>query len=331
MSSRASVIRRFAEAGPSVLADGQGIDVEVLDDRRATIGLRGAGGVSSFKAVGLAVPYPSGLRRLRSELPDIELVVVERAPEGLRAAARREGISWIDLDGAGHIETGGRVILDASPAQRRPPGRPAVSPFAPAASRVIKVLLSDHRRPWRLSEIVDLAEVNPGNVHRVLGALLERGFVERDVNAYMPMDPRRMLDAWAEQYETPRERVIARVEEDLAPLVDKLVASRSKVFVSGELAAELLVPYLPARSAVIHCVDPEAFLELAQELDVLSCDSKIPREIVIDLADRGCGAFAERHAGLPIASPVQIYLDMSRELDRGREAAEQLRREAIGF
>lgn len=331
--SRTPVIRRFAEDGPRVLPGGLEVDVEVLDDRRALIGLRGAGGAVSLMAAGLSVLYPSGLKRLRSELPEVELVVVEHAPAGLRAAFEREGLSWVDLGGAGHVESEkGRVIYDVpvgapvGPARRR-----RVSPFAPAASRVVRVLLSDRSRGWRLSEIVELAEVNPGNAHRVLGELVERGLVERDEYAYAPIDPGRMLDVWADHYEAPRERVVSAADGELVPFVKDLVADGGEVVVSGELAAEMLAPHLPAGGAITHCLSREAFAEISRRIEGLTLESRSEGQVIVDLADTGYGAFSVQRAGLPLAAPIQIYLDLARDPGRGREAAQHLRREAIGF
>lgn len=329
--SRTSVIRRFAEHGPRVLAGGIEVDVELLDDRRAVIGLRGSGTCASLRAAGLSVPYPSGLRRLRGELPDVEMVVVERVSAGFRAAAKREGISWVDLSGAGHIEEGRRVIFDLSDDDEKPSRRQKVSPFAPAASRVVRVLLHDHSRAWRLSEIVELAEVNPGNVHRVLGELVERGLIERDEYDYVLVDPRMMLDVWADHYEAPRDRTVSRVDGELVRVVKELVADAGDIVISGELAAELLAPHLPARRAIIHCLDREAFVEIARRVEGPKLDPRSETQVVVDLADIGYGGFSAQRAGLRLATPIQVYLDLAREPGRGREAAEHLRREVIGF
>ncbi len=200
-------MRRFFEGAPYVLNGDIELDVEHIDARRARLRLRRGRVCVSLNAAALTVPYPSGLRRLQAELPDVELVVVERAPAGLRAAAQQAGISWLDLDGAGRIDAGG-LTYDAPPKRGvAPDGRANVSPFAPAASRVLKVLLSDPERAWRLSDVAHMAEINPGNAHRTLTALLRDGMLERAGRAYLVSDPSRMLDAWAARYVPPRERL----------------------------------------------------------------------------------------------------------------------------
>ncbi|MHB1537605.1 MAG: type IV toxin-antitoxin system AbiEi family antitoxin [Solirubrobacteraceae bacterium] len=307
--------------------------MRLLDRRRGELRLRGAGIGASFQAAGLAVPYASGLRRLRGELPRVDLVIVERAPAGFRAATQSEGVSWLDVDGGGSVLVGSeRVLFDASAREAdRPRRRPGVSPFAGAASRVLRVLLSELERGWRLSELAELASVNPGNAHRVLGELVQRGHLEREGYSYRLVDAGRLLDAWALHYEPPRQRIACAADEPIASVVVGLVDGVERAVVSGELAAEAIAPLLPARSAVVHCLDERAFAEVARRAQELPAASGRAGGVLVDLADPGCGAFSVERAGLPLAAPAQVYLDLARRLDRGREAAEHLRQQALGF
>jgi hypothetical protein len=309
------------------------LSVELVDDRHGLVRLRHEGVAVALRAAGLSVPYPSGLHRLLGEVPDIQLIVVERAPAGLRDATEREGLSWLDVHGAGRVVADGLVYVASPRHDRGPVQGSRSSPFAPASSRVVKVLLSDPRRPWRLSEIAAMAQLNPGNVHRALKALLERGLLERDEDAYLLADPGSLLEAWADQHQQPRERIVTIPDGELSAFVARLVCeTNGNAVVSGELAAELLAPHLPAESAIIHCMNPQTFAELSQ-----AAGSQAPthpdslRQVVIDLADRGGGEFRSEHDGLPLASPIQVYVDLARDRGRGRDAAEHLRRQAIGF
>jgi hypothetical protein len=52
---------------------------------------------------------------------------------------------------------------------------------------------------------------------------------------------------------------------------------------------------------------------------------------VIETRSRGEFLFRERAGNLWLASPVQVYLDLLRSGGRGKEMAEHLRQERIGF
>lgn len=208
------------------------------------------------------------------------------------------------------------------------------SPFAPRASRVVRALLSDPGRSWRLSDVAVLCDLNPGNVHRALAALVDRGMVERDQDAYVVAEPGSMLEAWADQHQVPRERMWLRPGGDLRAFVRKLVSQLDgKAVVSGELAAEELAPHLAAESAIVHVLDPQRFAELPPGDQPLSSArlNGSPGQVLLDLADKGYGDFRVDRQDLPLSSPARVYIDLARDRGRGREAGEHLRRHVIGF
>jgi hypothetical protein len=260
--------------------------------------------------------------------------VVERAPRGLSEAAEEAGVSYLDLGGRGRVVAPGLVYVAPPHVGWAGLSRSNASPFAPKASRVVRVLLSDPRRPWRLSDVAVLSELNPGNVHRALAGLVDRGMVERDEDAYVVADPGSLLEAWADQRQEPRERISLQHEGDLHGVVRRLVdALHGHAVVSGELAAEEFAPYLPAASAIIHALDPDDFAALQRpvERSPLLGLGAAPGRVVIDLADAGCGGFRVLKDDLPLASPQQVYVDLARDRGRGREAAEHLREQLLGF
>lgn len=330
-SRQNSVLRRFAQRPPKLDGDIE-LSIDLADDQHGVVCLRQGDVVVELDAAGLSVPYRSGLQQLLAREPDVDLIVVDRAPPGLREAAEKTGLSYLDLNGGGRVVAAGLVYMaPPHPAARARESRS--SPFAPKSSRVVRTLLSDPHNRWRLSDVAALSHLNPGNVHRALAALVDRGVVERDENAYLVADAGSLLEAWADQHQRPRERVWAPCEGDLRGCVRDLLAKLgANAAVSGEMAAEELAPYLPAETAIVHCHDAEAFAALVTAEDEPSLAFGAPRgRILVDLADEGYGAFGSKRNGLPLASPAQVYVDLAADRGRGREAAEHLRREALRF
>lgn len=329
-----SILERLAQRPPS-LEGGIELRVDSSDGQRGVVRLRHGDVSVELHAAGLSVPYPSGLRRLRASQPDIDLIVAERIPPGLQKAAADEGLSCIDLGGRGRVVAPGLVyVASPRPELSGKVARSRSSPFAPKASRVVRVLLSDPGRAWRLSDVAALADLNPGNVHRALGALVDLGMVERDEDAYVVADPGSLLEAWGDQAQPSRDQVRLRSDGELRDFVRNLVDQfDGDAVVSGELAAEELAPYLPAESAVVHCLDADHFAALARaEVDRPRLRFGVaPGEVLVDLADEGYGAFCSERSRLPIASPVQIYVDLAGDRGRGREAGEHLRQSVLGF
>ena len=52
---------------------------------------------------------------------------------------------------------------------------------------------------------------------------------------------------------------------------------------------------------------------------------------VVQGIDRVQRDFSDVRDGLPLVSPQQLYVDLYRDRGRGREAAEHVRREVLGF
>lgn len=349
MNSRSGWRERFA-ADPPGLAGGVVLRVESHADE-LTLRLRQeSGGVSAdLRAAFLTVPYPSGLRRLLARDPTLEAVVVEHIPSGLDAAAEEAGVSYLDRHGNGRVVAPGLVYVSsprvpsaarfagrdvggAASGAPRGPGR-RVSPFAPKASRIVRGLLAKPQQPRRLSDLAREVEVDPGNAHRVLGALVEMGLVERDDDRYLVPDPGSLLEAWAESTRRPSERVVLQLSVDPRGWVTDLIESEPDGFaVSGELAAELLAPYLRAHEVILHCLDAEAFGRIGRAASseaglVLPATGRV----VAVPADERVGDFGSTVAGLPVVSPAQLYVDLFRARGRAREAAEHVRREVLGF
>lgn len=177
--------------------------------------------------------------------------------------------------------------------------------------------------------------MNPGNVHRVLGALTDLGLVERDGDAYLVGDPGSLLEAWSEQAHrrSPRERVSLPVRDDLRAEVERVLALLDgEAVVSGELAAELYAPHLPATQALLHCLRSEAL-----DLERLHAGGRARTlrapagEVLVDVADEGAADFGEPRSGFPLVSVPQLYVDLYRDRSRGREAGEHVRRELLSY
>ena len=325
-------LARLAEHPPKI--EGGKITLRPIEGGKARLrvelGDRQADLLTGF----LAVPYPSGLKRLVAANPDLEAVIVERIPPGLDQAARELGLSYLDIHGYGRITQPGLVYFappgpdDKGPTKTRGP-----SPFAPKASRVLRSLLADHEREWRLSDLAKTTTLNPGNVHRVLNRLMDDGYVERDDDSYLLADPGALLDAWAENGAPVRERTAIPVKGDLRPAAEGLLERfHGHAVISGELAAELLAPHLPAAGAVIHCLDPQEWARIdLEEIEPPPPAFRAPGRILLDLPDAGVAQFGSEVSELPLVGAAQLYVDLYKQPTRGRQAAQEVRRQLLDF
>jgi hypothetical protein len=173
-----------------------------------------------------------------------------------------------------------------------------------------------------------------GNAHRILAGLVDIGVVERDEESYRVIDPGSLLEAWADFYRPPKERIQIPVVGDLETNLREVIAAvEGAAVVSGEFAAERYAPYLSASGAVVHCLSATAWESLRSPDKLPShAPAFAPRgRIMVDLVDEGVAQFASAGEGFSIVHPVQVYVDLFRDPGRGREAAEHLRRELLPY
>jgi hypothetical protein len=319
---------------PPQLQGGGSCSFDVRDSRHAWLIIRFGDNRLAMSAAYLSVPYPSGLRRLLQREPDLEAVIVDRIPAGLLEAAAAADIAILDKHGYGRIVTSRLVYVAPAPPGAAAQSRSTSSPFAPKASRLVRTMLVYPLRRWRLTTLAEAAEVDPGNAHRVLASLMERGLVERDEDEYLVADPGSLLEAWAESTTRPREQLSLPVSGDLAdelrvilPVLDH------KAVVSGEFAAERLAPYLPAQTALVHCWDRTAWERLGRDVTprYVPEGMALGGRLVVDLADEGVARFGVHASDIPVVNPVQAYVDLFTAPGRGREAGEHLRQTIIRF
>ncbi|CAN5797629.1 hypothetical protein BH23ACT12_BH23ACT12_07100 [soil metagenome] len=327
------LLKRFLRHPPS-LQGGIDLNVQTHGPKQLRLILRHSGGVTNLIASQLPQPYPSSLRRVLATEPEIDLVIVDHIPSGLDEAAVQAGISYLDLEGHGRIAGHGLFyFVKPSRSAGRRVSKNSSTPFAPRSSRVVRAFLADPQREWHLSELAREIGLSPGNVHRVLMALVEAGYVERDRSSYVLTDAGSLLEAWAESSRRPRHNLALPVITDLLGDVLRFltIVDRKNVAISGEMAAEAYVPFLTAERAVIHLLSPEVWSQVEDWKDSRASFLGERDQIFIAQSDRGVGSFGSERNGLPLVSPVQVYVDLAADRGRGREAAEELRRQILQF
>jgi len=324
-------------AAPPELSGGVAIHVEPLDEGHALVALAAGGNRIVLKAAYLTVPYPSGLRRLIAREPALDLILVDHARQGLIEAAAAADIAILDRLGHGRVVKPGFVYVAPAPPGASRGAAPTRSPFAPKASRVVRTMLIEPMARWRLTSLAEQTVLNPGNVHRILAALLETGMVERDEDEYVVSDPGSLLEAWAESHRWPRDHVRLPVSGNLrGTLRDLMEVLDYSVVISGEFAAEAWAPYLPARRALIHCLSQDAWARIREE-DSARANRFAPPghlaegQLAVVLSDEGVADHAQMVDGLPLAHPVQVYVDLFGDRGRGREAADHVRNARLGY
>ena len=143
------------------------------------------------------------LTDIRRELPNAyPLAVSEYISPQSATLLRRNGLGYLDLSGNCYLSFDNVLIEKEGKPNLRPSTRPLQSLFAPRATRVIRVLLADPQRVWRLEELAKAAEVSLGHSHNVVKRLedLSLGASATSTSASSCRKAGDLLDAWCDSY-----------------------------------------------------------------------------------------------------------------------------------
>src|SRR5437667_5963042 len=142
------------------------------------------------------------LEEIRRELPGAHPVAAATyiGPQSARIL-KDNNLGYVDLSGNCYLAFDHVLIEKEGKRNVRPSTRPLRSLFAPRATRVVRVLLTEPHRAWRLEELARAAEVSLGHSHNVISRLEDLRWVERDHAQRLHLGkPADLLEAWRESY-----------------------------------------------------------------------------------------------------------------------------------
>jgi len=293
---------------------------------------------------------PNGQPRYaRSALLELRNYVSQSAPEAtpifmapyispaVRQMCKEKEVGYLDLEGNARIAFGGvfieRMVTDRPVAEQRE----LKSLFRPKSAQVLRVMLREPGRAWRVTELSEISGVSLGHVSNVRAALIDREWARASNDGLVLADPGALLDAWRDSYAAPageRLRFYTPLHgsslEDAARDALRTEGGAGHAAFASFSAAQWLAPY--GRTGMHHFFADEeglgklrAALKLAPALKGENVVVTVPKDAGL-LADT-----VEPAPGAVCTSPVQTYLDLSIAGERGAEAAEHLRQERLSW
>lgn len=253
-----------------------------------------------------------------------------------RTLCAAEGASYIDL--AGNV----RVVADGLYIEREAPDNPfkerreLKSLFSPKSAQVLKILLRDPRRPWRVADLAAAARVSLGQVSNIRTALIDQDWAKVESDGLLLTKPDTLLDEWRDAYRGPSGTPLhyyttlhgARLNDTILDVLAKDETPHAAL--SAYSAAEWLAPYARVGHQTLFA-DQEGLNRLTEALK-LTATSTGGNIFITYLYDEVPFSDAIRVGpGLWSTSPVQTYLDLSVSGERGREGADFLRQELLAW
>ncbi|WP_238594172.1 type IV toxin-antitoxin system AbiEi family antitoxin [Burkholderia pyrrocinia] len=288
-------------------------------------------------------------RYARSALLELQNYVVHRAPEAtpvfiapyispaVRQLCEEKGVGYLDMQGNARIAFGGvfieRVVADKPASEQRE----LKSLFKPKSAQVLRVMLREPGRAWRVTELSDISGVSLGHVSNVRTGLIDREWARVSDGGLVLSEPDALLDAWRDSYTAPpgeRLRFYTPLHgsafEHAARSALRVEEGPGRAAFASFSAAQWLSPY--GRTSTHYFFADQEGLGKLQTALKLAAASKGENVVVSVPKDLGLLADAVEPApGAVCTSPVQTYLDLSIAGERGAEAADHLRQEKLSW
>lgn len=265
----------------------------------------------------------------------IPVLVAPYLSPNAQSLCREEGVGFLDLEGNVHLSFDG-IFIDRQVANKPDSERRELkSLFTPKSAQVLRVLLRNPGRTWRVVELAEAAAVSVGHVSNVRSGLLDREWAEVSEDGLLLSKPDALLDEWASAYEPPAGKRLSFYTtlhggalEDAARQVLHAGDEDAHAVFASYSAAQWLAPY--ARTGTHYFYADLKGLERLRAVLGLSSVSKGQNVIVTLPKDTGLFRdTVEPAPGAVCTSPVQTYLDLAISGERGAEAADHLRKEKL--
>jgi hypothetical protein len=350
------LVEYASEALQQIVPAGWRVEEEAVgrDERSAPDGL-----VWLYDAVGERVRLlveaksratPEALRSWTRAVADRApwLVVAPELSPRSKEVLREAGVNWVDATGSVSVRLPRVFIEIDSPEARKTQERLAAvgsslvapytikegetarfitDPFSGEALRIVRRLLSDPTREWRVTDMAQEAGVTKGWVSRVFATLERDAYLEG-----LPRGPRRvvdpqgLLDAWAESPAPAQPEVRAVTTESLERLRQRISElSPASYALTGDAAADLVAPF--ARVSLVELYVDQELLRTADALRALRSreTTRGANLVLLPTTDRDLVEDTESleslHGPMQIVSRPQLYVDLYRRGGGSREAA----------
>ena len=271
----------------------------------------------------------------QSGLAATPFLIAPYLSEDAQKICREQGIGFLDFEGNARLAFDGVFVERVMERKPLAAKRELKSIFKPKSAQVLRTLLRDPKRVWRISDLATAARVSVGHVSNVRAALLDREWVRIESAGMHLADPDELLNAWRDAYQPPKGESLAFYTTLHGASFDAAVRQvlgiaeeGAKVLLASFSAAQWLAPY--ARIGTHYLYVDDVGLDALRQ--VLSLSSAVKGENVMVARLSDFGPFQDAitvHPGIACTSAVQTYLDLSASGERGREAAEHLRQQKL--
>ena len=263
----------------------------------------------------------------KTDIDATGLIVAPYLSESSRSICNEHNVGYIDFEGNIRCVLDG-IFIEREVSSKPPPEKRKLRAlFKPKSSRVLKALLQQPKREWRILDLAREAKVSPGHVSNVGRSLLDREVASKGRKGLFVHDPERLLEEWQREYVPPSGQRLQYYTRLYGDSLTKALASVMEHSVDGHnaaltsfSAAEWQAPYAMANMTSIYATK-SALPRLKESLDLMHAPMGANVDVTLletrDILDD----VLVTQNGIVCTSALQTYLDLTARGERGVEAA----------
>lgn len=271
------------------------------------------------------------------------ILIARTTTEEARHLLEEAGVGVIDTLGNMRVALPGLFLWTEgrpAPAGRDVQGEPPAK-LTGKAGVATQALLRAPERYWKVHDLAREADVSVGLAHRVFTRLEREQLVQAEGagprRTRRVTNPTALLDLWAEEMRDRNVKQLrafrlARDPRAQTKTLSRLLAAADiEHAVTGPAGAARLAPFITAIPVTDIWIADTAALDdvaAAAAADVVQEGHNI---VLRQAAGDMPLAFHQQVDGVWTANPFRLFFDLRQDPRRGREQAEQLRKEVIGF
>ena len=246
----------------------------------------------------------------------------------VRTALTDNGVGYVDATGNIRLEvpSPGLYLFDrgADGDPWRGPGRPRGTLKGAPAAKVVRAI-ADHSGDWTIRELIQVAGVSTGTGYRVIDFLEREGLATRADRGRISI-PRwdKVLRRWSEDYSFTGDSRVTRwiAPRGLDALLKRIADSHSDGYaITGTIAAATWAAHAPARAAMVYTVDADG---AARDWGLRPAEAGANVMLAEPDIDVPFVGTVTNSAGLRLAAPAQVVVDLMTGPGRGPQEAEEL-------
>lgn len=200
--------------------------------------------------------------------------------------------------------------------------------FAAKSTRILRVLLCQPAKRWKISELAAEAQVSLGQASNVKKKLLDDEYAAEDASKGIVLkNPDALLKKWADNYSYRQNKIYNFYSLDAPQRAEQRIneyfrLKNVRYAFTLTTGADIAYPFLRYKRTFLY-LESESMKDVSRELGWKAVETG-PTITVLEPYDEGVFYAVQDIQDKKVVSDIQLYLDLRSYKERGEEAAEQI-------